>query len=210
MNGIVVLIFQLAVLIFSVIIHEVSHGVAALRLGDTTARDMGRLTLNPLKHLDPFGSIILPISLFLLSNGAFVIGWAKPVPYNPYNLRNPRAGAGIIGAVGPLSNILVAGIFSVILRLLLMPAGMQALIIPVSYIIGTNILLAVFNLVPLPPLDGSNILFALLPSRWQGFQVFLNRYGFFILILFIFFGFNLLMPIVSAIYGFFAGPAALY
>ena len=212
MNDVVALVFQLAVLIFSVIVHEVSHGLAALKLGDTTARDAGRLTMNPLKHLDLFGSILLPISLFLLSNGAFVIGWAKPVPYNPYNLRNPRRGAGIIGAVGPLSNLVVAAIFGTALRFgIPLIAGVpESFWQAVSYIVFINVLLAVFNLVPLPPLDGSNILFALLPPQFAGVQRFLTRYGFWLLLLFIFFGFQFLVPIVAAIYKLLAGSAALF
>ena len=212
MNNILALIFQLAVLIFSVIIHEVSHGIAALKLGDTTAKDAGRLTMNPLKHLDLFGSILLPISLFLLSGGAFVLGWAKPVPYNPYNLKSPRRGAGIIGAVGPLSNLIVAAIFGLILQLGL-PAfsgSLAGFSETLSYIVFINILLAVFNLVPLPPLDGSNMLFAVLPRSLYPLQQFLTRYGFWLLLLFIFFGFQFLVPIVGVIYKLLVGPAALF
>lgn len=212
MDQALILIFQLSVLLFSVIIHEVSHGLAALKLGDTTARDTGRLTLNPLKHLDMFGSIILPLSLFLVSNGAFVLGWAKPVPYNPNNLKNPRRGSGIIAALGPISNFAVAAIFAVILRVILpfAEAGTPAegLVVFLSYIVFINVLLAIFNLVPLPPLDGSNILFALLPARWHTVRDFLNRYGFWVLILFIFFGFQFIMPIVATIYSLLTGPGA--
>ena len=162
MNEVLFLIFQLAVLLFSVMIHEVSHGTAALRLGDTTAKDAGRLTLNPLKHLDVFGSIILPISLFILSGGSFILGWAKPVPFNPMNLKNPKRGAGMIAAFGPLSNFTIAIVFGIALRILF-PfseiAFIASLILLLNTIVVINILLGVFNLVPLPPLDGSNILF---------------------------------------------------
>src|SRR3989344_8699741 len=103
------LAFQIIVLIFSVMIHEISHGAVALKLGDTTARDLGRLTLNPLKHLDPIGSFLLP--LILAISHAPVIGWAKPVPYNPFNLRDPKRGAAIIGVAGPISNIALAIVF---------------------------------------------------------------------------------------------------
>ena len=119
MDTTVILIFQLIVLIFSVMIHEISHGYIAEYLGDPTARLAGRLTMNPLKHLDFFGSFLLPVSLFLLSQGGFVFGWAKPVPYNPVYLKNPKAGAGKIACAGPLSNLLIAVSFGALLRILL-------------------------------------------------------------------------------------------
>lgn len=202
---ILILIFQLAVLLFSVMIHEISHGATALLLGDTTAKDAGRLTLNPLKHLDLIGSIILPITLFILSAGTFVIGWAKPVPYNPLRLKNPSRGAAFIGAAGPLSNILVAVIFSLLMRFLTVVSIGSAtgpLLFLISFIVFINLLLAVFNLLPIPPLDGSNILFALLSERFRELKFFLFRYGFWILILFIFIGgFQLILgPIVGFLY----------
>jgi Zn-dependent protease len=102
------IIFYIIVLIFSVIIHEVAHGAIADWLGDPTARLEGRLTLNPIKHIDPFGSVILPALLFWATAGQSVFGWAKPVPYNPYNLKNPKSGGAIIAAAGPLSNVILA------------------------------------------------------------------------------------------------------
>ncbi len=208
MDQAILLVFQLAVLIFSVIVHEVSHGVAAFKLGDDTAKRAGRLTSNPIKHLDFFGSFLLPVLLFLFSNGTFVLGWAKPVPYNPYNLKKPKQGGGIIAAVGPVSNLIVAGAFSIILRLITPFAEtptVGTLAALLTYIIFINILLAIFNLVPLPPLDGSNILFSLLPPKLNAVQDFLRRYGFFLLILFIFFGFQIIVPVVTAIYRLFVG-----
>lgn len=213
MDQVLFLIFQLAVLLFSVMIHEVSHGTAALKLGDTTAKDAGRLTLNPLKHLDLFGSLILPVSLFILSGGSFILGWAKPVPFNPMNLKDPKKGSGIIASVGPLSNFIVAAIFSLLLRLIF-PLSENALIaslLPLlNTIVAINILLAIFNLVPLPPLDGSGILFSLLPKKYAHIQNFLMQYGFWILIFFLLFGFQLITPIISILYRFFVGPAALF
>jgi Zn-dependent protease len=210
MNELYFGIFQFAVLIFSAIIHEVAHGLAALRLGDTTARDSGRLTLNPIRHLDPFGSVILPL-LLMLSGSPFLFGWAKPVPYNPYNLKNPKQGGGIIALAGPISNLVIAGIFSIVLRVVIIPLGAGALILPISSIIFINILLAVFNLMPLPPLDGSNILFAVLPKRLYPIQHFLNRYGFWLLIIFVLSGAQqILTPILTLLYHFFVGPAALF
>lgn len=212
MNEAMFLIFQLAVLLFSVMIHEVSHGLVALKLGDPTAKNAGRLNLNPLKHLDLFGSVILPLLLFTLSGGRFIFGWAKPVPYNPLNLKNPKKGSGIIAAVGPISNLLVAVVFGIILRLIFPFASTELvgnLIVLLNTIVLVNCLLAIFNLLPIPPLDGSGILFSLLPAEWREVQLFLTRYGLFILILFIAFGFGFISPIIAGLYKLIAGPAAL-
>jgi len=189
------------VLLFSVAIHEASHGYAADFLGDPTARLSGRLTLNPLKHLDFFGSFLLPMLLWFL--GGIVIGWAKPVPYNPYNLKNPRSGAAKIAAAGPAANLFLALIFGIILRAMsgagYAPPFLGELFTIIVYL---NILLAIFNLVPIPPLDGSKVLFAFLPKSEAGLQagLFLERYGIFILLLFIFFGFSLIVPIVNTLF----------
>jgi len=210
MSEITFLIFQLAVLIFSVMIHEISHGYVAEHLGDPTARQAGRLTLNPVKHLDFFGSFLLPIILFTVSKGTFVFGWAKPVPYNPAYLKNPKTGAGKIALAGPISNLIVAAVFGIFLRLLPVigyPADLP-LTSFFSLIVYMNILLAVFNLVPLPPLDGSKVLFSLLPPGETSFQImmFLERYGMFLLVFFIFFGFQFIVPIVDLLYKVFVGP----
>ena len=201
MNDPIILIFQLIVLLFSVIIHEISHGYAAYMLGDTTAKDSGRLTLNPLKHIDPFGSIILPLTLFIIQSPV-MFGWAKPVPFDPRNLKNPKRDSGFIGLAGPASNYSIAIIFAIILKLAIilgLSAG-GALVIFINIIILVNVVLATFNLVPLPPLDGSKILFAILPRGTEKFQMLLERYGFFILLFFIFFGFQLLVPLILSIY----------
>lgn len=209
-------IFQIAILIFSVVIHEVSHGFVALALGDPTAKHLGRLTLNPLKHLDPFGSVILPM-LLALANSPFLIGWAKPVPYNPYNLRNPFArfgtrndwGPALVGAAGPFSNILIALIFGLGIRALSVFGGglliAQDFIEIFSLIVLINLVLAIFNFVPIPPLDGSKVLFALLPYQWRALETFLQQYGFFLLLIFIFFFSHLLFPVVSVLFRWFAG-----
>ncbi len=198
-----ILVFQLIVLLFSVVIHEVSHGFVAERLGDPTARLAGRLTLNPLKHLDPFGSVILPLLLSLVPGG-IVFGWAKPVPYNPYNLKNPERGGALIAAAGPLSNIFLAVIFAVFFRVSNAFLGGMPLIAGLSNFFSTivliNIVLAVFNLVPIPPLDGSKILFAVLPKTSLKLRIALERYGFLLVVIFIFFGFWLITPVISAIY----------
>ena len=209
MDQVTFLIFQLAVLIFSVMLHEISHGYVAEHLGDPTARLAGRLTLNPVKHLDFFGSFLLPIMLFVASSGSFVFGWAKPVPYNPAYLKNPKTGAGKIAMAGPLSNLILAVVFGILLRLLSF-AGYSAnspIYMFFSFIVYINILLAIFNLVPLPPLDGSKVLFSILPRNEMALQleIFLERYGLFILLFFIFFGFQMITPLIHWLYGIITG-----
>lgn len=202
------IVFQLLILLFSAVIHEVSHGFVADYLGDPTARLAGRLTLNPLKHLEWFGSFILPLMLYFISGGSFIFGWAKPVPYNPYNLKHPERDGGIIAAAGPVSNLIIAGVFSVIYRLSGGVFNQGALVtLPDLFgiIVLINILLMVFNLVPLPPLDGSKVLFALLGNRAYQFKAFLNQYGIFLLLIFIFFGFQFIQPIISWLFQIFTG-----
>lgn len=200
MENAIQFIFSIVILIFSVVIHEVSHGYAALALGDETAKHAGRLTLNPIKHLDPFGSLILPTLSYLL--GGFIFGWAKPVPYNPYNLRDQKKGPAYVALAGPVSNLVLAMFFGILIRILV-PLSTQAsglflanFITIASTIVLLNLILAVFNLVPVPPLDGSKILFAFLPYRWIEVQHFLERYGFMILLIFIFFLSQWILPIV--------------
>ena len=208
MADIIIIIFYLCVLIFSAIVHEVAHGYVAERLGDPTARLAGRLTLNPISHLDPFGSILLPLILYFSTGGSVVFGWAKPVPYNPNYLKDPKLGAGKIAAAGPISNLAIAGIFGIILRIATAAGyGASPLLLLLSIVIYTNVLLAIFNLMPIPPLDGSKVLFALLPRTMQMHELehFLNRYGFYILIAFVLFGFSLIVPIVQFIYFLIAG-----
>jgi len=202
-------IFQIVILIFSAVIHEVSHGAMANHLGDPTAKLMGRLTLNPIKHLEPFGSILLPLTTYLASGGSFLFGWAKPVPYNPMNIRDPRWGSAYIALAGPLSNFSIALVFGLILRFVHFPEtpfflAMQGLFIIVVFI---NLLLGTFNLVPIPPLDGSKLLFAVLGDTYSGIERFLEQNSMLILLFFIFFGFSLIIPIIrfffSVITGFY-------
>ena len=188
-------IFSIVILILSIALHEASHGYAANRLGDPTARLAGRLTLNPLKHLDLFGSVIIPFLTFI--TGGFIFGWAKPVPYNPYNLTDQRWGEAKVAFAGPASNLLLALIFGLAIRSGLVST---ALLTPVSLIVFVNILLAIFNLIPIPPLDGSKILFSLLPLKYLSFRVFLERYSLILIIILIFFLWRLLFPIISFIF----------
>lgn len=194
------------ILLFSVIIHEVSHGVVANLLGDPTAKYAGRLSLNPIKHLDLWGSIILPIFL-VIARSPILFGWAKPVPYNPYNLKNQKWGPAMVATAGPGANLIIALIFGASLRFLsaTSSAYIYNLAYIFSFIVWINLLLAVFNLVPIPPLDGSKILFAVLPYRYENIRINLERYGFFILIFFIFFLFQYLLPIVHWLFKFVTG-----
>ena len=184
----------------SVVIHEVAHGAVAYSLGDPTAKLQNRLTLNPINHLDLFGSFILPLMMYLATQGGFVFGWAKPVPYNPYNLRDQRFGPALVAAAGPAANLAIAIIFSLLLNFLPLNLVVQGLMVTV---IVTNIVLAVFNLFPIPPLDGSKILFSLLPSRFENFQRTFENYGLFLLVLFLLFGGSLLNSVVYFVIKFF-------
>ena len=189
----------------SVVIHEVSHGFMAEHLGDDTARRAGRLTLNPIKHLDLFGSIILPVLLYL--SAGFAFGWAKPVPYNPNNLRNRRWGTVLVASAGILANLSIAVLFGLLIRFAPyfgLPL-FNPVLIPPFYkitmdIVIINIALAIFNLVPLPPLDGSKILFNLLPSSFYRLGNFLEKYSLIFLLLFIVFFSDYLYPILIFVF----------
>lgn len=160
-------VFLIVVVIFSAVVHEVMHGVAADSLGDKTARYAGRLTLNPIPHLDLFGSIILPLVL-VLSGSSLFFAWAKPVPYNPFNLRSDgffgRFSEAIVAFAGPLSNLVIAVITGIIIRLDAFSAQVVAILF---IIVVVNVMLAIFNMFPIPPLDGSKVLSALLPRGMQ-------------------------------------------
>lgn len=196
-------ILSIAILILSVIVHEVSHGYMADFLGDRTARMAGRLTLNPLKHIDMMGSIIVPL---ITSLGGLTFGWAKPVPYNPYNLKNRRSGEFLIAAAGPASNLAIALIFGTIIRFT--SAGMTSMTPFVeisSYIVIINIVLAVFNLIPLPPLDGSKLLFSILPNQYGRVRMMLEAYAPIFIIVVVFFLWQLVSPIVPSVFKLFTG-----
>ncbi len=193
------IIFFIIILVMSIVIHEVSHGYAAFIQGDSTAERAGRLTLNPLKHLDPIGSFIVPIITYFLAGIPF--GWAKPVPFNPYNLRNQRWGETIVAAAGPASNFLIAIVFAIIVRVSLFFTLPNSFITICASVVLINIALGLFNLVPIPPLDGSKILFGLLPFRYsQPFRRVYERYSIILLLVFVFFLSYILSPIISFIF----------
>ncbi len=199
-------IFYIIVLIMSVVVHEFSHGYTAYLLGDNTARVNGRLTLNPLKHLDPFGSVILPL-LLVFMNAGFVIGWAKPVPYNPANLRDEKKGTFLVAIAGILANLTIAILFGLLIRfapMLGIPTS-PAFYKITSIIVILNLVLALFNLIPIPPLDGSKILFSFLPLKYRHIENFLEKWGMFLLLFFIIFLWSKVAPIVFIAFHFITG-----
>ena len=182
------LVFSLIVLLFSTMLHEIAHGSVALSLGDTTAREEGRLTLNPIKHLDFFGSIMLPLMMYVFTLGQGpIFGWAKPVPINPFNLTDKKWGMLKVAIAGPAVNFLIGITFSFLTKFTFLPPVMKFLFAIVALY---NFAWGIFNLIPVPPFDGSHILFTLLPKtqKWIQFRLFLLKYGFFIILAFIFLG----------------------
>ncbi len=192
-------VFFVAILIMSVVIHEVSHGFVALRFGDRTALYAGRLTLNPLKHLDIFGSIILPAFL-VLTHSPFLFGWAKPVPYNPNNLINRKLGTIAVAGAGILANLFIAVFFGLILRFSINSGVSEKFISIISSIVIVNLGLAIFNLIPIPPLDGSKILFSILPSSFYRIVSFIEQYSLVLILIFIVFFSESLYPILVFLY----------
>ncbi len=195
------LLFYFFITIPSAILHEYAHGAVADSLGDPTARYAGRLSLNPLVHIDLWGTILLPILLFLGTGGQFLFAYAKPVPYNPYNLKNQRFGPVAVALAGPAANFLLALGFGLVVRVISNPD----LALLCSIIVYTNIALGIFNLVPIPPLDGSKLLYAILPSSSYQLRAFLDRSGFVFLLIFMFFFFGLLSPIINLLFSWFTG-----
>lgn len=191
------IVFSIIVLVMSVVIHEFSHGYVAELLGDPTPRMQGRLTLNPLKHLELFGSVIVPIITAL---SGFAFGWAKPVEWNPYNVKNRRWGELLISIAGPGSNILIAVIFGMTIRFSSLFSG--TFLNLAAYVVVINIVLAVFNLIPIPPLDGSKVLFAIMPQTPYSLRIRdkIERYAFVLMILVAFFLWRLVAPIVPILF----------
>jgi len=191
------------VLIFSIVVHEVAHGYVALKNGDPTARILGRLTLNPIPHIDPIGTILLPL-LLLFSGAGILFGWAKPVPVNPLNFRNYRWGEMTVSAAGPLSNLALAVLFSFLLHLGLVNLGLMKMAL---WGVQINIFLALFNLIPIPPLDGSHILAILLPRDLARLYAYLEPVGFILILVLFYSGLMgvVLMPLYRVIASFLLG-----
>ena len=199
-------LFQIIILIMSVVIHEVAHGYVALWEGDPTAKHQDRLTLNPIKHIDPLGSIIIP-GLLLLLQTPFVFGWAKPVPVNPYNFKDKRMGDLRVSLAGPLSNIALAIPFGLLIRFGADTLPSTAIDIT-TFIVVINLVLAIFNLIPVPPLDGSKVLFALLPRQYEWIREQLEQYGFILIFLVVILLAQLIPPVVAVLFKLITGVAA--
>ncbi len=188
-------LFLYVVIVLSAVFHEFAHALVAYRLGDTTAKDAGRLTLNPFVHLDPFGTVVVPL-LLMFTSGIF-IGWAKPVPYNPYALRDRKYGSLKVGIAGPLSNFIIAIVLGVVIRLsgsfgVASPIFLQFL----GLIVYVNIFLAIFNLLPFPPLDGSKVFADLFPNVSRSFM----QLGFLGIFIALFLAFFVLSPIADFLF----------
>lgn len=197
------LLVSFGFLLIAMSIHEFSHGFVAYKLGDTTAKLEGRLTLNPLAHIDPIGTVLMPLILFFATNGQFVFGAAKPVPINYWLLKNPKRDIIWIGLAGPASNIILAVALGLMLKTVLV-GSLTLLFYVFKNLIIINIILGVFNLVPIPPLDGSRIVMGLLPDAMAKQYMRIEPYGFIILIALVALGFFDLAvwPIVNLILNF--------
>ena len=200
-------LFYVIVLVMSVVIHEVAHGLAAESQGDTTARYAGRLTLNPLNHIDPVGSVLLPLLLIIMHAG-FVIGWARPVPYNERNLRNKKWGTIAVASAGIIANVLLAVFFGFAIRFSWVLGTYASPFVTIaSVIVFVNLLLALFNLIPIPPLDGSKILFSLLPSsaRVAHIQAKIEYFSIVLLLGFLIFLWPHVVPVIGYLFGILTG-----
>lgn len=197
-------------ILIAIVFHELSHGFVANKLGDPTAKMMGRLTLNPLAHIDPIGTVLMPLMLIIFTNGQFVFGYAKPVPINPMNFRNPKRDMAISAAAGPVTNILLAIASLLVLKLILAPMSlilpdaisssvMTPLIMIFRSSIIINVVLAAFNMIPIPPLDGGRVLIGFLPYKQAVSFSKIEPFGFIIVIFMIMTGLTnyFVLPLVN-------------
>lgn len=189
------IIITFIILLFSAVVHEVAHGLMAERLGDDTAREEGRITLNPIPHIDPFGSILLPF-LLLAVGSPIIFGAAKPVPVNFGNLRSPKSGMALVSLAGPISNYILAVLCILPIKFGLVNQISGPILVQAALI---NIVLGTFNLIPIPPLDGSKILAALAPDEWMHKILSFERYGFILVIVFLYLGLldRILIPVIT-------------
>jgi len=192
------IVISLIILLFSVVIHELSHGVVAEKLGDSTARLAGRLTLNPIPHLDLFGSILLPLFLWIATAGQFVLGAAKPVPVNFLNLRNPKRDMALVSLAGPASNFILAIAFAIPLRFELISPQLLGYQILLQGVV-INLILGIFNLIPIPPLDGSKVLASFASDEIMYKILSWEKFGFLLIILFLYLGLvqKILIPLLQ-------------
>lgn len=212
------IIRQLAItavpILIAIILHEVAHGFVAYRLGDPTAKVMGRLTLNPIAHIDIFGTILMPVMLFIFTNGQFVFGYAKPVPINPYNFKNPKRDMAISAAGGPATNILLAILSVMLIKYAVIPASafvsddivakvIKPLIMMLTASVTINVILASFNLIPIPPLDGGRVLMGLLPHKQANALGKLEPFGMIIVLILVMTGMAgyIIMPLIRLFLG---------
>jgi Zn-dependent protease len=181
------IIYKIIAFFLAITVHEAAHALIADRLGDPTAKLDKRISLNPIRHLDLYGTVLIPLFLMVMGS-PFIFGWAKPVGFDPYNLKNPRKDIALISLAGPAANLICALLFSLVVRLTLNPFSLLTFLNPLFYlVVAINIVLAIFNLIPIHPLDGGKILVGILPQK-DAYEVdkFLNRFGIVILFLSIF------------------------
>ena len=211
------IVISIIPILFAVILHEVSHGFVANKLGDPTAKMMGRLTLNPISHIDPFGTILMPLFLYAVTNGQFVFGYAKPVPINPMNFKNPKRDMAISAAAGPVTNLLLAAVSVLLVNHLIFPlstvvpsSAVVTVLKPLALILQAslfiNVILAVFNMIPIPPLDGGRVLMGLLPHQQAMALGRLEPFGFIIVIVLVatHVADMIILPVISFVVGLFA------